>query len=212
MPVREQPHGPGSYLARRLAGLQHPRRLWALASPLFNVPDEPSHTLYAVAAVRGEIWAPADGLQTTVTVPAGYGNAHDVFNCYVFDVTIPAGCAEAFVASTAPPRSRRPRAGTRRPLHVRGLGSLVADGAKAVYAMRLLTVVLSAPSWHQPSAASSRVAAGPSPSWASGSRPPRCSSTSPVRSIRRRRRSPRASCSGRAAQLCCWPEEDGLFR
>jgi hypothetical protein len=116
--------------------------LWAISSPLFNVPDEPSHTVYAAAAVRGEIWAPAEGLRTTVTVPATYRNAHDVFTCYVFDVTIPAGCAAAFVAvdGTAEVVTT---AGRYPPAYYMyaGLGSLVTDGAKAVYAMRLLTAV-----------------------------------------------------------------------
>jgi hypothetical protein len=99
--------------------------------------------VYAAAAVRGQIWAPAEGLQTTVTLPAGYENVHDVFTCYVFDVTIPAGCAEAFVekagtAEVATTAGRYPPAY----YFYAGLGSLVTDGAKAVYAMRLLTVFL----------------------------------------------------------------------
>ena len=31
--------------------------LWALATPLMAVPDEPAHTVYAAAAVRGEVWS-----------------------------------------------------------------------------------------------------------------------------------------------------------
>ena len=48
--------------------------LWAVSSPILSVPDEPSHVAYAAAAVRGQIWAPAVGTQTTVVLPATYAN------------------------------------------------------------------------------------------------------------------------------------------
>ena len=32
-----------------------PMLLWALASPLMSVPDEPSHAIRAAAVVRGEV-------------------------------------------------------------------------------------------------------------------------------------------------------------
>ncbi|MGQ4819776.1 hypothetical protein ACQ1ZK_22285, partial [Enterococcus faecium] len=51
--------------------------LWALATPVMGVPDEPAHTLYAAGAVRGEVWEETSGPQTQVTVPAGWANVDE---------------------------------------------------------------------------------------------------------------------------------------
>jgi hypothetical protein len=117
--------------------------LWALSSPILSVPDESSHAGYAAAAVRGQIWAPADGTRTTVTLPGTYENIHDVTGCYLLDPNEPAGCAEAFTAQDGEAEVIT-LAGRYIPAYYMysGLGSLVADGAHAIYAMRLLTVAL----------------------------------------------------------------------
>jgi hypothetical protein len=116
--------------------------LWALGSPVLSVPDEPAHAVYAAAAVRGEIWAPAKGHITTVTVPRDFENIDSAPTCYAFQPDVPAGCAEALTD-----REGTVELGTRAGRYLppyylyAGLGSLVADGAKAIYAMRLLTVL-----------------------------------------------------------------------
>lgn len=116
---------------------------WALASPIFSVPDEPAHAVYAAAAVRGEVWAPTTGFVTTVKVPAEYQVAGAIPTCYAFKSTVPAGCAPAYAArpGTAEVTTTAGRYPPAYYLYA-GLGSLVASGAKAIYAMRILTALL----------------------------------------------------------------------
>lgn len=117
--------------------------LWALASPLFSVPDEPSHAVYAAAAVRGEVWEPTDGSWTKVRVPADFADAGDIPTCFAFHAEVPAGCSPAFGGKTGTALAKT-SAGRYPPAYYlyAGLGSLVTTGAKALYLMRLLTVVL----------------------------------------------------------------------
>lgn len=116
--------------------------VWAVMTPVFNVPDEPAHSVYAAAAVRGEVWAPTDGVVTTVTVPAGFANAGSLMTCYVFQPAVPAGCAQPFVGQPGDAQVTT-TAGRYPPLYYlyAGLGSLVAEGADGLVAMRLLTAV-----------------------------------------------------------------------
>lgn len=119
--------------------------IWALGSPLFSVPDEPSHAIYAAAAVRGEIWAPSDGSLTHVTVPADLAYAQDVPGCFAFHPEIGADCAHAYGGHPGTAKVDT-RAGRYPPFYYiyAGLGSLAFTGAKAIYVMRLLTVLLCA--------------------------------------------------------------------
>ncbi|NEK57225.1 DUF2142 domain-containing protein [Geodermatophilus sabuli] len=119
--------------------------LWALADPVFSVPDEPAHAVYAAAAVRGELWAPTTGIDTTVTVPATYANASTAAACFIYDGTVPAGCAELFVAQPGTAEVVT-TAGRYPPAYYLFAGSatLVADGATAIYLMRFLTVLVCA--------------------------------------------------------------------
>jgi Predicted membrane protein (DUF2142) len=77
--------------------------LWALASPLFSVPDEPAHTIRAAAAARGQI-LPGErterGFSAMVEVPAIIAKSSAVPVCYLFRGDIPAGCAMSFSGST----------------------------------------------------------------------------------------------------------------
>jgi hypothetical protein len=115
--------------------------MWALGSPILSVPDEPAHAVYAAAVVRGQIWAPAEGHVTTVTVPRDFENIDNAPTCYAFQPNVPAGCAEALTDKEGEVEIGT-RAGRYLPAYYlyAGLGSLVADGANAIYAMRLLTV------------------------------------------------------------------------
>ncbi|MDQ3898576.1 MAG: DUF2142 domain-containing protein [Actinomycetota bacterium] len=116
--------------------------LWSLANPVFSVPDEPAHVVYAAAAVRGELFAPTDGIDTTVTVPATYRNANTAAACFIFYATVPAGCAEPFVAQSGDAQVVT-TAGRYPPAYYLYAGSatLLADGATAVYLMRFLTLL-----------------------------------------------------------------------
>jgi len=117
--------------------------LWALSSPILSVPDETAHAIYAAASARGQIWGPPDGNATSVVLPGGWANAHDVTGCYLVQPNVPAGCAEPFTAAEGEAEVTT-LAGRYPPAYYMyaGLGSLVTDGANAIYAMRLLTVVL----------------------------------------------------------------------
>ena len=115
--------------------------LWALATPLMAVPDEPAHTVYAAAAVRGQIWAPAEGHHTAVTVPAGLAGVHAVGSCFLFPEEDQPDCPlvdEPGLAETDTTAGRYPPA-----YYVyAGLPALVTDGPAAVYLMRVLTALL----------------------------------------------------------------------
>jgi hypothetical protein len=116
--------------------------LWALASPLFSVPDEPAHAVYAAGAVRGEVWEPGKGHDTKVEVPADLEQASRIPQCFAFRPDQPAGCGGAYLdepgtAEIATSAGRYP------PVYYvyAGLGTVVSDGATAVYLMRALTAV-----------------------------------------------------------------------
>jgi hypothetical protein len=119
--------------------------LWALADPLFSVPDEPAHVVYAAAAVRGELFADTVGIDTTVSVPATYAAANTTPECFRYDATVPAGCAPPFAAVEGS-ADVVTTAGRYPPAYyaVVGLATVVADGADAVYLMRVLTVLMCA--------------------------------------------------------------------
>ncbi|MFD2090350.1 DUF2142 domain-containing protein [Blastococcus deserti] len=115
---------------------------WALATPVFGVPDEPAHSIYAAAAARGQVWAPSEGVETVVTVPAEFADV-PLVPCFASHSTLPAGCAPAFEGRPGEAQVVT-TVGHYPPAYYAyaGLGSLVADGAVAVYLMRGLTVLL----------------------------------------------------------------------
>jgi hypothetical protein len=117
--------------------------LWALATPVLGVPDEPAHTVYATAAVRGEVWEETEGPITRVTVPAGWANVDQIPACFAFQPNVTPACSPALTgepgtAEVATSAGRYP------PLYYfyTGLPTLVTEGAQAVYLMRGLTAAL----------------------------------------------------------------------
>jgi hypothetical protein len=121
--------------------------LWALASPLFSVPDEPAHTIRAAAAARGQI-LPGErterGFSTTVEVPSIFAKAGAVPICYAFNGAATAGCAVSFTGSTAT-RDVETNAGYYPPAFyaVTGLPSLPFPSATGVYLMRAVSAAIS---------------------------------------------------------------------
>ena len=71
--------------------------LWALASPLFSVPDENAHATKAIAQVRGELVGAAEAGKKylVVDLPPGYHYNHSAM-CYLFVPTKSAHCAASF--------------------------------------------------------------------------------------------------------------------
>lgn len=114
--------------------------LWALASPLFSVPDEPAHTIRAAAAARGQI-LPGErterGFSAMVEVPAIIAKSSAVPICYAFDGDIPAGCATSFSGSTRTVESET-NAGFYPPVFyaVVGAPSVPFPSATGIYLMR----------------------------------------------------------------------------
>lgn len=119
---------------------------WSLASPLFSVPDEPAHAVYAAAAVRGQLLVESDGVSTAVDVPSDLADAGVIIQCYAFAADVPAGCAGAYGRPGDATEDVVTTAGRYPPAYylLAGLPTLVLDGAVAVRAMRLVTVLLTA--------------------------------------------------------------------
>ena len=121
--------------------------VWALATPLMGVPDEPAHVIRAASVVRGDIiprQSSGDPYMSDVDVPEWAAAAH-ALTCFAFDPGIPASCqppAEDDDAITV----ARTSAGLNSPVYyaIVGLPSLVLDGPSALYAMRLVNVALTA--------------------------------------------------------------------
>ena len=128
----------GTFVALTLLG-----GMWTIASPLFSVPDEPSHAIYAAGAVRGELLKPTQGSLTTVVVPRTYEQARSVPSCYAFNPEQPAGCQGAFDrrGGTAGVQTS---AGRYPPAYYlfAGVPTLLDEGVLGVYLARFVTVLL----------------------------------------------------------------------
>lgn len=124
---------------------------WALASPLFSVPDEPAHVVKAAAVVRGQLYGTPgvtdDGEPVVrVRVPARYRSAYAWPGCFMFDADATADCApDDLAGGDADIELGTPAAGYP-PLFYALVGwpSLVSADATAVHAMRLLSAALCA--------------------------------------------------------------------
>ncbi len=118
---------------------------WALASPLFSYPDEPSHVIYAAGAVRGELFGAPDGVLSDVSVPASYA-AIDLLPCYAFKPDKTAACVRPIASNIRGQIDVGTSAGRYPPAYYlyAGLPSLFATGGLGIYLMRLLTVLLCA--------------------------------------------------------------------
>lgn len=134
--------------------------LWAAASPLAGVPDEPAHVGYAVSLVRGQLGtdvSSADpdappalqvlGLRHDyrVTVPAWAAQLNQLPSCYMFAPDYGAACSPELTASTRPTTTYTP-VGRYEPLYYAlvGLPSLVLSGPDALHAMRVVSAALCA--------------------------------------------------------------------
>lgn len=120
---------------------------WAFATPLTATPDEPSHIVRAVAVAHGEI-APvgldSEGRQL-FHVPAGYANIQQWPHCFAHKPSHDAAC-QAPVRGKSGTATTYSTAGLYNPLYyaIVGWPSLIFhDPAVAIYAMRILTAVVS---------------------------------------------------------------------
>ncbi|WP_309076180.1 DUF2142 domain-containing protein [Paenarthrobacter sp.] len=122
--------------------------LWALASPLMTVPDEPAHAIKAAAVVRGQVqpqMAGPQGEPVTVWVP-GYFAELGAQTCTAFKPDLTAACAPPIDPANTAPAQARTTAGNYNPLYyvLAGLPSRFLDGAPALYGMRIISGLVSA--------------------------------------------------------------------
>jgi hypothetical protein len=125
-----------------------PMLLWALASPLGSVPDEPSHAIRAAAVVRGQIvtppWSGNPRLAQSV-VPRYVANMVDL-TCYAGKPRVTPACEIPLSGNTDVLVTTGNSASSNSPAFyaILGLPTLVLDGDAALYAMRFLNSTLCA--------------------------------------------------------------------
>ncbi|WP_448809367.1 DUF2142 domain-containing protein [Agromyces bauzanensis] len=120
--------------------------LWALASPVFSVPDENAHATKAIAQVRGQVigYTLPGVKHVVVDLPDGYEYPAEM-TCFATDSEVPASCG---VQLGDPGGSEwfNTWVGTYNPVYYYLVGwpSLLFDGNASVYAMRIASVMLGA--------------------------------------------------------------------
>lgn len=122
--------------------------LWSLATPLMAFPDEPAHTIKAAAVVRGQITieeGTSFGHGVHVRVPAYIANLH-AQDCFKFRPDTAADCAPPIPSDANDEAIGVTSAGSYNPMYywVIGLPTLFLTGEPALYAMRILSALLSA--------------------------------------------------------------------
>ena len=118
--------------------------LWAIASPIFSVPDENAHATKAIAQAHGQVIGyEVDGIRhIVVDLPPGFEYPPSIV-CYAFMPEVPANCASALGDSGGTPWFNT-WVGSYNPVYYAlvGLPSLVLDGNDAVYGMRLVSALV----------------------------------------------------------------------
>ena len=122
--------------------------LWSLASPLISVPDEQAHVIKAASVVRGQLQGEsgtAQGERSQVEVPLFIASTDGLPSCFAWKQLIPASCSPPLSSGTTMVKAPT-SAGNYNPMYyeVIGLPSLFLTGAKAIYAMRVVSGLLSA--------------------------------------------------------------------
>ena len=127
--------------------------LWAVATPAMSSPDEPSHTVKAVAVARGELlgsvgprpttWM-VPGALTTVKIPADYASVADL-NCYATVPDQDASCMPALPSDSETLVDATTAAGHYPPLYYALVGwpSRFLPADPGILVMRLVSGALS---------------------------------------------------------------------
>ncbi|MET3808957.1 DUF2142 domain-containing protein [Arthrobacter sp. UYEF3] len=137
-----------SFFVRVFAFISALVTLWILATPLMAYPDEPAHTVKAAAVARGQFFpAPGEsyGHGVHVQVPSYIANIQSQM-CFAFLKDKTANCAPAIPMGDTLPTIGVTSAGLYNPVYywIVGLPSLFISGAPAIYAMRIVSGLLSA--------------------------------------------------------------------
>lgn len=125
-----------------------PMALWALASPLGSVPDEPSHGIRAAAVARGQFaslpWAENPTL-ARADVPRYVAELHER-TCYIMHPQVTPACEHLSTASANEIVTTGTSAGGNGILYyaIVGLPTLVLSGDPALFGMRIINVLLCA--------------------------------------------------------------------
>lgn len=118
--------------------------LWALASPVFSIPDESAHAVKAIAQVRGEVIGhKVPGVKhLVVDLPAEYRYSPQIL-CFAFHSQIPADCGVELGAASGT-STFNTWVGAYNPLYYYLVGwpSLIFDGSAGIYAMRIASALL----------------------------------------------------------------------
>lgn len=121
--------------------------LWSQATPLMSVTDEPSHTIRAAAAARGqfigEVGEFADVGRVEFSVPKGMADAYEL-TCTAWQVFTPANCQPDVADSIEPLATGTSSAGANLPTYyfLVGWPSLLAGGEAGMWLMRLWSAFL----------------------------------------------------------------------
>jgi hypothetical protein len=122
--------------------------VWSLATPLMTVPDEPAHAIKAAAVARGQFQAQSSGKQgdpLVVWVPAYFAILGEQ-TCTAFKADLTADCAPEIDGNNREATLAPTTAGNYNPFYylLAGLPSRVLAGAPALYAMRIVTGLITA--------------------------------------------------------------------
>lgn len=115
--------------------------VWLTISPLGSIPDEPAHTIYASAVVRGQFGLTEDW--GNVSIPTNIATSSST-TCFAFHPEIPASCQTDLEQESALTNSKLGTTGYP-PFYyaIVGLPSLIGFNEVTWYGMRLLSVLLS---------------------------------------------------------------------
>lgn len=120
--------------------------LWALASPVFSVPDENAHATKAIAQVHGQVVGEeVEGIRhLVVDLPDGFEYRPDL-TCFAFEPTITADCAPELGSGGGTPWFNT-WVGTYNPTYYALVGwpALLLDGNEAIIAMRIASALVNA--------------------------------------------------------------------
>lgn len=122
--------------------------LWALATPLMAVPDEPAHATRAAAVARGQITAPPSPTvpwQLEVQVPRYIAHT-GAMTCFAFDPSASASCQKPLDGDADEIVAAPTSAGINSPVYYALVGwpTLFLSGDAALYGMRIASALLAA--------------------------------------------------------------------
>ncbi len=120
--------------------------LWALASPVFSVPDENAHATKAIAQVHGQVVGEeVEGIKhLVVDLPDGFDYRPEL-TCFAFEPTVTADCAPELGGGGGTPWFNT-WVGTYNPTYYAVIGwpALLLDGNEAIIAMRIASALVNA--------------------------------------------------------------------